>query len=60
MLAEARTLGINISRACENGLAQEIAGERGRRWLRENRAAIESSNDYVEKHGVPLARFRQF
>jgi post-segregation antitoxin (ccd killing protein) len=29
-------------------------------WLNENRTAIESSNAWVEKHGLPLARFRQF
>ncbi|MBL6932232.1 MAG: type II toxin-antitoxin system prevent-host-death family antitoxin [Rhodospirillales bacterium] len=29
-------------------------------WLRDNKAALESSNDYVEKHGLPLARHRQF
>ena len=60
LLAEARTLDINISRACERGLAEQIAEERGRRWLDENRDAIKASNDFVEKHGVPLARFRQF
>ncbi|OSZ65344.1 hypothetical protein CAP39_12810 [Sphingomonas sp. IBVSS1] len=29
-------------------------------WLRENAEAIRSSNAYVEKHGLPLARFRLF
>ncbi len=60
LLAEAKTLGINVSRACERGLVEQIAEERGRRWLEENRDAIKASNDYIEKHGVPLARFRQF
>ncbi|HYD70589.1 type II toxin-antitoxin system CcdA family antitoxin [Azospirillum sp.] len=60
LLEQARTLGINISKACERGIAQQVAEERGRRWLEENRAALESSNAYVEKHGLPLARYRQF
>ena len=60
LLDEAKALGINVSRACEHGLAQRIAEERGKQWLTENRDAIAASNDYVERHGVPLGRFRQF
>jgi antitoxin CcdA len=60
LLSEARALGINISRACDRGLAMQIAEERARRWLDENKAALESSNAFVERHGVPLARYRQF
>lgn len=60
LVAEARLLGINISRACETGLTQQIAQERGRRWKQDNAAALESSNAYVEQHGLPLTRYRQF
>jgi antitoxin CcdA len=34
--------------------------KRAELWLRENKASLESSNDYVEKRGLPLARHRQF
>jgi len=60
MIDEAKELGINISRACEDGLGSEIRAERGRRWLAENREAIESSNAWVEKHGLPLAKYRPY
>jgi antitoxin CcdA len=60
LLEEAKALGINVSRACERGLAERIAEERASRWRTENRDAIASSNDYVERHGVPLARYRRF
>ena len=60
MIDDAKELGINISRACEEGLAKQISEERGRRWLEENRDAIESSNAWVEKHGLPLAKYRPF
>jgi antitoxin CcdA len=60
LLNEARALGISISEAAEDGLARAIAQAHEKRWLEENRAAIESSNAYVEKHGLPLARYRQF
>ena len=60
LLDEAKALGINISRACDRGLAALIAEERAKRWLEENKAALSSSNAFVEKHGLPLARYRQF
>ena len=60
LLDEARQLGINISRACEHGLAEEIAKVSAQLWREENREAIASSNAYVEKHGLPLAQYRQF
>jgi len=60
LLTEAKALGINVSRACERGLSEQVAEERGKRWLAENHDAIAASNDYVERHGLPLARFRRF
>lgn len=60
LVSEARSLGINISRACEEGLAQAIAATNAQRWKAENRAAIAYSNQYVEEHGIPFADKRQF
>ena len=36
------------------------ATKRSERWLAENHEAIESSNAFVEKHGLPLAKYRMF
>jgi antitoxin CcdA len=60
LLAEAKELQINVSRAAERGVAQAVMEKRAELWLLENKAALESSNEYVAKHGVPLARYRQF
>lgn len=60
LLTEARALGLNVSQACEQGLKAEIARSRAAQWLDENREAIASSNEYVERHGLPLSEFRQF
>lgn len=60
LVNEAKHLGISLSRASERGLAEEIAETRAARWREENREAIASYNSYVESHGLPLARFRQF
>jgi antitoxin CcdA len=60
VLADAKALNINVSRAAETGIAEAVRTEKNRRWLEENREALESSNAWVEKHGLPLAKHRQF
>lgn len=60
LLSEAKALQINISQAAEAGVSQAVARERSERWLAENREAVESSNAFVEKHGLPLAKYRIF
>lgn len=60
LLAEARALDVNISRAAEQGLVRAIAERRAALWLEENRSALESSNAYVERSGLPLAPYRSF
>jgi len=60
LLSEAKALHINISQAAEAGVARAIARRRSELWLAENQEAIESSNAFVEKHGLPLAKHRMF
>ncbi|NYT59587.1 type II toxin-antitoxin system CcdA family antitoxin [Alcaligenaceae bacterium] len=60
LLSEAKALHINISQAAEAGVTQAIARRRSELWLAENQEAIESSNAFVEKHGLPLAKYRMF
>ena len=60
LIAEAKDLDINISRVAEQGIAQAVAEEKARLWKIENREALESWNKYVEEHGLPLAKYRQF
>jgi antitoxin CcdA len=60
LLAEAIECRVNLSKAAERGLRETIAEARAEAWLIENQAALESSNRYVEEHGLPLARHRQF
>jgi antitoxin CcdA len=60
LIEEAKALCINMSRAAEQGIAKAISAEKTRRWQEENKAAIESSNDYVKRNGLPLAKYRLF
>ena len=60
LVDEARALGVNLSQACERGIAAQVAETRAVRWRAENRDALESSNAHVEALGLPLAAQRLF
>jgi antitoxin CcdA len=60
LLDEARGLGINLSATFEASLRDAVRTHKAARWLEENRAALQSSNEWVEKHGLPLEKYRQF
>ncbi|MFS8046685.1 type II toxin-antitoxin system CcdA family antitoxin [Rhizobium sp. BR 314] len=59
LVADARELKINISRAAEDGITRAIKAERERLWLLENADAIEQANAYAKKHGLPFGKYRQ-
>lgn len=60
LVEEAKRLGLNVSEACQSGLAAEVKKAREAAWKEENRAAIESWNDYIRKNGMPYDQYRQF
>lgn len=60
LVEAARALDVNISRACEEGLAKQVDAARRARWLLENRAALDSSNAWADSNDMPLAAQRLF
>ncbi len=60
LVEAAKEYGINVSRACEEGLAKHISEERNRRWQEENKEAIEAYNAWIEENGIPLSEYRMF
>lgn len=60
LLAQARELKINLSQTFERHLETVIREARRRRWLEENRQALEEYNDYIEKHGAFSDGLRSF
>jgi len=58
--AEARTLGLDPDAIASKAVADAIRQEKERRWQEENREAYESQNAWIEKHGLPLAKYRTF
>ena len=60
LVSEAKQLGVSISQASNCGLEAAVKRARAERWLAENRAALDSYNDWVEANGLPLEKYRLF
>jgi antitoxin CcdA len=60
LLAEARAYKINLSQTLETALQVELKKEKERRWLEENRAAIDAYNREIAEHGLWSDGLRQF
>jgi antitoxin CcdA len=60
LLSEARAFGVNLSQAAEAGLRRAVGDAKAATWQRENAAALDASNAWVDQHGLPLAKYRPF
>jgi antitoxin CcdA len=58
LLDEARRLRINLSETLERRLRSLVKAEQEKRWLEENRAAIDSINTFIDRHGLLASRLR--
>jgi antitoxin CcdA len=56
LMEEARRLEVDVT----GRSGEEVRNAVRAAWIEENRDAIEASNAWVEKHGLPLAKYRQF
>lgn len=56
----ARAVGLNLSQVCEAALREASKQEEQRHFREENRAAFDYWNKWVEQHGLPLEKYRQF
>ncbi len=60
LVAEARALNVNVSKACQVGLVAAVKDEADRRWKQDNAAWIEAHRRWVENNELPLERYRLF
>lgn len=60
LLSKARENKINLSATLERALAQQLRQSEREKWKSENREAIETLNELVEKHGLFSDSFRNF
>ena len=58
LLDEARRMRVNLSETVEGHLRTIVRAEQERRWLEENREAIASINDFIDRHGLLASRLR--
>lgn len=60
LLAEAKALGINLSRTMEKALIEEIREARRKAWLANNGDAIDDYNARIARDDVFSEGFRRF
>ena len=60
VLAEAKKLGINISKACDAFLESLVKQEKERLWKLENVKFISEYNQITDEEGLPLDKWRTF
>ena len=58
LLDEARRMHINLSETLERHLRAVVKADQEKRWLDENRAAIDSINAFIDRRGLLAARLR--
>ncbi|MEL6792401.1 MAG: type II toxin-antitoxin system CcdA family antitoxin [Pseudomonadota bacterium] len=49
-----------MSQSAESGVREAVRTAKAEQWKRENAEAIKASNEWVEKNGLPLAKYRMF
>jgi antitoxin CcdA len=60
LLRHAKALKINLSQALEQRLAELVGEARKRRWLEDNRDALDDYNRRIQKRGVFSDDLRRF
>jgi antitoxin CcdA len=60
LLARAKALNVNISRASERGLREEVQAAEARAWAEANADFIAEMNARIERDGLPLEEHRMF
>ena len=60
LLAEARSLKINLSATLEQALTEKVRKERRKQWLEDNQQAIDFCNELAEKNGLFAEKHRVF
>ena len=60
VLERAKQLGINLSRASERGVREEIQEAEARRWAEDNAELVAAYTAMVDRDGLPLAKYRTF
>lgn len=52
IISEAKELGINLSKAAQEGIVAKVREERERLWLEANKEAFAADREDIEKNGL--------
>ena len=58
IVAAARASGLNLSQISESAIRAATRDVHRQRWIEDNRAALQSSNAWVEDNDLPYASLR--
>ncbi|MBX9593469.1 MAG: type II toxin-antitoxin system CcdA family antitoxin [Roseomonas sp.] len=57
---QARALGLDPDLIAARAVEEAVRAEKTRRWQAENREAMDAWNDWTDRNGLPLAKYRMF
>ena len=60
LVEEARALDVNISKACEAGLAEAVRIAARGQWKAQNADWVQAHRRWVDSNELPLERYRLF
>ena len=60
LLKKTKALNINLSATLEQALKEKLKNIEAKKWLKENKNAIQAYNDHVNEHGCFSDEFREF
>lgn len=60
LFTEARNLEINLSATLEEALVEKVKQEKRKKWLEDNREAVQACNELAAKTGLFADRYRVF
>tara|TARA_R110000787_G_scaffold285764_1_gene402257 strand:- start:804 stop:1040 length:237 start_codon:yes stop_codon:yes gene_type:complete len=60
LLKDAKALGVNISRAAEEGVSDAVRKAKAVAWQAENAQSMADWGKWVEENDLPLAKYRMF
>ncbi len=60
LLLEARELDINLSRTLEDALQKLIRHKKAEQWKTDNKDALQTYDEHIERNGVFSDKFRSF
>ncbi|MEQ9506011.1 MAG: type II toxin-antitoxin system CcdA family antitoxin [Hyphomonas sp.] len=60
LVAQAKAVGVNLSAVAEEAIRFQTRAEESRRWVEQNRSALEAKSKLVEEQGLWSDGLRQF